>query len=106
MAKKRTQTAAGIAEAEGGRKKRKAARESEAKIQRMVEDERDADEDDFDVVAPTSREKKKPAIQQKPANPQDMPLYAPGLRLFERFSDTIRNTELATLTKASEFTPT
>lgn len=104
MAKKRTTTAAGIAEAQGGRKKRQAARESEAKISRMVEDERDADDDDFDEVVSTRPDKLQAVATPKLVRPEDMPLYAPGLRLFEGFSDTIRNTEIAALTKVHNIT--
>lgn len=106
MAKKRDQATAaiGVASEGTGRKKRKAAERSSAKIRKIADEEDHTDEGEVKNVTKgkSKAAKSKPqeeVVEPKPTKPEDMPLFAPGLRLFEGFSDTIRNTEIAALTK-------
>lgn len=106
MAKKRT-----VTDADEGtsRKKRKAAEASEAKIKSLAAD----DDDDGDFLdEPTPRDSRKKQKKRQVAQDEndrqgemkieDMPLLAPGFRFFEGFSDTIRNTGIAALTKVRQ----
>lgn len=101
--KKRKQAAAGIGlrvtntNEEGGRKKRKAASESAAKIKKIADDDEGSDDefDDVQVVRGAG------GMRKKETRVEDMPLMAPGFRLWEGFADTVKDTDLGRLAKVS-----
>lgn len=101
MAKKRTSAAAGIRAEDEGRstKKRKAAEVSRAKTREMTDVDAEYERDFDEELVRNSRSRSKKGGKPKQERVEAMPLFAPGLRLFEGFSDTIRNTEIAALTK-------
>lgn len=103
MAKKRTQAVAGIRSEQDGRTKRKAAQDAALKTKQLVEDEYEGSDSDIDgeVLASylvPSTSKKMKVVRDRV---EDMPLVAPGLRLWKGFAKTVPGTDLAALTKVS-----
>lgn len=113
MAKKRKQAAAGIAARTNstagagdgeGRKKRKAAEASCEKTKRIVYDESDDENDlagDLPELPASDMRVTRVEVKGQEDKVEDMPLVAPGLRLWEAFADTVPGTEVGKLAKVS-----
>lgn len=96
--RKRPHAAAGIASQGRTSKRRKAAEASTEKTKQMMNDESE-DEETVATGLSTTHLDRNVRNTVQADDVQDMPLVAPGLRLWESFSASVAGTDLAALTK-------